>query len=271
MRVRTVPGGGSAVVRWRGALGGTGVPAGAGVGRAAAWRGDRRRSASLASSAARWRARSDRSPSARACRRQAMRLTSQALLLGVGRSPKSFGVACPQFPGVRRCRAATSLGDVQCTGCSFLWDSERSTRVDTEHRFGGGSRQFGGDFGGIFGVGEVAELSAESGGGGRAWGGTAWRQANPGTLPAAVVGGIARGCVVRAGVRARVRRSTRNAGTRSRSLRGGGRGAANSGEQGQGRNTAGCGSGVGQAATIPWGATGGGGFGAVGFRAERLH
>ena len=62
-------------------------------------RGAVRRSASLASSAARRRARSDRSPSARACRRQAMRLTSQALLLALGVLAEDLGVACPQFAG----------------------------------------------------------------------------------------------------------------------------------------------------------------------------
>src|SRR5262249_17729085 len=50
---------------------------------------DRRISASAISSAARLRARSDRSPSALACKRQAMRFTSQTLLCdGVG-SPKT--------------------------------------------------------------------------------------------------------------------------------------------------------------------------------------
>src|SRR5262249_45471754 len=52
--------------------------------------GKRRKSASLASSLARLRARTDRSPSASACKRQAMRLTSQVLGLERGGSPKSL-------------------------------------------------------------------------------------------------------------------------------------------------------------------------------------
>lgn len=51
--------------------------------------GDRRTSASLASSAARWRARSDKSPSACDCSRQAMCLRSQALLPARVASPNT--------------------------------------------------------------------------------------------------------------------------------------------------------------------------------------
>ena len=61
---------------------GVGTPLGSGGGGGGGgWLrgGLRRRSASRASSAARWRARWDRSPSARACSRQAMRLVSQVL------------------------------------------------------------------------------------------------------------------------------------------------------------------------------------------------
>ena len=58
-------------------------------------------------------------------------------------------------------------------------------------------------------------------------GGRAWRQAGPSDAAAAVVVRIARGCAARVGGRWLVRRSTRIAATRSRSLRGGERGGTN--------------------------------------------
>src|SRR6516162_515106 len=97
--------------------------------------GFKRRSASRASSAARRRARSDRSPSARAWRRQAIRLTSQVRLQAWVVSPNSSAKRCRSWPTLRRSSAATSLTRFSSTGFSFLGLSERSTRVDSEPRF----------------------------------------------------------------------------------------------------------------------------------------
>jgi hypothetical protein len=74
---------------------------------------DRRESAAATSSAARWRARSDRSPSARACRRQAIRLTSQTLLCdGVG-SPKRAANLARNSDTRNRGKAAISVATVE--------------------------------------------------------------------------------------------------------------------------------------------------------------
>src|SRR5262245_54899565 len=95
------------------------------------WGGFRRRSASRASSAARRQARSERSPSARACIRQAMRLTSQVRLLALVVSPKSSAKRCRSWPTLRRWSVATSLTMFGSTGFS-LGLSGKSTRVNSE-------------------------------------------------------------------------------------------------------------------------------------------
>src|SRR5215831_16671321 len=94
--------------------------------------GLRRRSASRASSAARRRARSERSPSARACIRQTMRLTSQVRLLALVVSPKSSAKRWRSWPTLSRWSVATSLTMLSSTGFSLLWLGKRSTRVDSE-------------------------------------------------------------------------------------------------------------------------------------------
>src|SRR5262249_27937578 len=88
VRVKTVPGGGSRVsaamgVDW------IEVRSGAGSGERGVRGAVVRRAASLAISAARRWARWERPPSARDWRRQARRLSSQARLVVLGRSPKS--------------------------------------------------------------------------------------------------------------------------------------------------------------------------------------
>src|SRR5690242_12209774 len=94
-----------------------------------------RRSASRASSAARRRARSERSPSAKACMRQVMRLVSQVRLLALVVSPNSSAKRCRSWPTLSRCKAATSLTMLSSTGFSFLGMGKRSTRVDSEPQF----------------------------------------------------------------------------------------------------------------------------------------
>src|SRR6516165_851332 len=127
-----VPGGGR-----RGSTG-AGIRTGSRVAVAAVvwrWGGFRRKSASRANSAAHWRARWERSPSASACIRQAMRLTSQARLLAWVASPKSSAKRCRSWPTLSRSSVATSLTMLSSTGFSFLGVWKRSTRVDSEPRF----------------------------------------------------------------------------------------------------------------------------------------
>src|SRR5215471_14909441 len=96
--------------------------------------GLRRRSASRASSAARRRASSESSPSASACRRQRMRLTSQVRLLALVVSPKSSAKRCLSWPTLSRWSVATSLTMFSSTGFSFFL-LRTSTRVDSEPHF----------------------------------------------------------------------------------------------------------------------------------------
>ena len=97
--------------------------------------GDRRRSASLASSAARRRARSERSPSASACKRQAMRLTSQARLAALVCFAEDFGIAFLQFLDGQPLERGQFFPDVQ----RHIFPPSRSpkplTTVSTEPRF----------------------------------------------------------------------------------------------------------------------------------------
>src|SRR6516225_1532019 len=127
-----VPGGGSRGSTGAGRRTGSGVAVGAVVWR---WGALSRKSASRASSWARRRARSDRSPSAKACIRQAMRLTSQVRLLAWVASPNSSAKRCRSWPTLRRSSAATSLTLLSSTGFSFVGFRRRSTRVDSEPRF----------------------------------------------------------------------------------------------------------------------------------------
>src|SRR5262249_32376197 len=108
---------------------------GGGVVLAWLWGGLRRRSASRASSAARRRARSERAPSASACIRQTMRLTSQGRLLALVVSPNSSAKRCLSWPTLSRCKAATSLTMLRSTGWCFLGMGKGSTRVDSEPHF----------------------------------------------------------------------------------------------------------------------------------------
>src|ERR1019366_3554160 len=106
-RVRIVPGGGRRLspLERRIAV----VVRSAGAGAAISFGGDSRTSASLANSAARWRARSERSPSANACSRQAMRLTSHPLLLALVSSPNASAYLTRSSLTVIRGKAATSF------------------------------------------------------------------------------------------------------------------------------------------------------------------
>src|SRR6185437_2298549 len=126
-----VPGGGSRESMGAGTLTGSGGVTGVVLLRG----GLRRRSASCANSVARRRARSDKSPSTSAWRRQAMRLMSQVRLLAAVASPKTSAKRCRSWPTVRRCSAAISLTMFSSTGFSFLGVCKRSTRVDSEPRF----------------------------------------------------------------------------------------------------------------------------------------
>src|SRR5262249_40845490 len=107
---------------------------GGGVGGALLCGGVSRKSAARASSAARRRARSDRSPSARAWHRQTMRLMRQGRLVGLGVSPHSSAESWLSWPTLSRSSVATSLTIFSSTGFSFLW-LVKSTRVDSEPQF----------------------------------------------------------------------------------------------------------------------------------------
>jgi hypothetical protein len=87
-------------------------------------RGFIRKSASQASSAARRRARSDRSPSASACSRQAMRLTSHGLFWAGVNSPNTSAYLIRSSLTVIRFSAAASLAMFNCMVRSFLEVSE---------------------------------------------------------------------------------------------------------------------------------------------------
>src|SRR5262249_61908187 len=74
---------------------------------------------------------SDRSPSARACIRHRIRLTSQVRLLALVLSPKSSAKRCRSWPTLRRWSVATSLTMFISTGFSFGLLG-KSTRVNSE-------------------------------------------------------------------------------------------------------------------------------------------
>src|SRR5262249_19252520 len=96
--------------------------------------GTKRRSASLASSAARRRARSERSPSERACTRQAIRLTSHVFWPTRGSAPNAWEYRTRSSATVMASSAATSLATFTCIRCSFQLGLERQRTLFTEAR-----------------------------------------------------------------------------------------------------------------------------------------
>src|SRR5262249_49653266 len=82
-----------------------------------------------------WRARSDRSPSARACRRQAMRLMSQVRLLARVGSWNNSAKRGRNSATVIRARAATSLVTCGSIGVLLFAKSRDRYHMTTEHGF----------------------------------------------------------------------------------------------------------------------------------------
>ena len=137
-RVRTVPGGGSRSSARTAPV--------AHSSRSAAGRGSSvvggviRRSASRASSAARRRARSDRPPSARACSRQAIRLTSQVRLLASVVSPKTSAYLLAELLGGHPLQGGDLFGRCSTLGMHAVLlgisgSRVRLTRVDSDALF----------------------------------------------------------------------------------------------------------------------------------------